>query len=242
MDNFLNTNLPGIVWASFLCVAFGLFLLRGRGRTTETRPPFIVQIVQLIVGFFRTILALALIIVGIASFILGQRLQDFPKLASRKDVAHIDIMWLHADSTGGETMLSMSRSDDPIASGNPMLIKLPKSSWVVRAHIIRWPKWAETFGFRPIYRLMGIHSWEGPEEGEPDWSDDFSYSRLGLWNDIVTYGSYFNGFAIEEMDSRIVRTAEGTHYVVAMSKKGIEVNEEITQRAPLNAMIEEEED
>jgi len=242
MDQFLNTNLPGIVWASFLCVAFGLFLLRGRSRTTETRPPIVVQIAWLIVGIIRTLIAVVLIIVGIASFILGERLQDFPKLSSRKDVAHVDIMWLHADSTGGETMLSLSRSDDPIASGNPVLIKLPKSTWVVRAHIIRWPKWAETFGFRPIYRLMGMLSWSGPIEGDPDWSNDFSYSRLGLWNDIVTYGSYFNGFAIEEMDSRIVRTAEGTHYVIAMSRQGIEVNEEITQRAPLDAMIEEKED
>ena len=139
-------------------------------------------------------------------------------------------------------MLSMSRSDDPIASGNPILIKLPKSQWVVRAHIIRWPTWAETFGFRPIYRLIGLLSWENPSDEEPDWSNDFSYSRLGLWNDIVTYGSYFDGFAIEEMDSRIVNTAEGTHYVVAMSQKGIEVNEEITQRVSLPDIDEEEEE
>lgn len=230
MDHFMNTNLPGIVWASFLAIALGLFLIKGRRGAEEDRPSMIVQLFRGLMGALRLLIALALIVLGVGSFFFGRKLQDFMVLDGREVVLQASVMWMRADSVGGKTMLNVSRHDDPLSSGNQMFVTLPSKDWAVRVHVIRWPNWAETFGFRPIYRITELHSWNEIETGEPDWAHPFPYSKQAIWDDILKYGAYFTGFSIEEMDSRKISSSEESHYQIAISPQGIEIVEDVIRR------------
>ena len=232
MDSFLQTDLPAIVWASFLAVVVGLYLLKiGRKGSREGRR----LLARLFIGLWRTVkllLAILLIVLGVSSFFAGRELQQFPTLGERSVVSVIQVWWLRPDSLGGQTMLSVSRHDDPLAQANE-LVPLPSKHWAVRAHIIRWPDWCSILGFVPIYRISEILLWKNPDLAEPDSSHVFMYSRMNSWQHILDYGKYFDGFSLEYMNSKRVTTSEGVIYRVAMSSNGIEVNEEYTKTVPL---------
>jgi hypothetical protein len=231
MDSFLQTDLPAIVWASFLAVVIGLYVLKvGRKGSREIRG-FFVRLMMGVGRIIKVLIALALIVVGIASFFLGRELQNFRTLGERTVVTKVQIWWMRSDSMGGHTMLSVSREDDPLAQPNE-LVAIPTNYWAVGARVIRWPEWCAMFGFLPIYRIAEIQTWEDPATATPDSMHTFMYSRIGFWEKILEYGHYFEGFAVEEMRSPRVEAREGYIYWVTISPDGLKINEEYTKTVP----------
>jgi hypothetical protein len=188
----------------------------------------------------KVLLAITLIAVGIASFFLGRELQNLRALGERTVVSKVQIWWMRSDSTGGHTMLSVSRQDDPLAQPNE-LVAIPTNYWAVGARVIRWPDWCSMFGFMPVYRIAEILTWANPESATPDSMYTFMYSRIGFWEKILKYGPHFEGFAVEEMRSRRVEATEGYIYWVTMSPDGLKINEEYTKAVPLLPRSQEEE-
>lgn len=240
MDSFLQTDLPAVVWASFLAVVIGLYVLKVGRRGSGERRGFVVK---LFLGFGRLIkvvIAITFIAVGVASFFLGRELQNFRTLEERTVVSKVQIWWMRSDSTGGHTMLSVSREDDPLAQPNE-LVAIPTNYWAVGARLIRWPEWCSMFGFMPIYRIAEILTWSHPESATPDSMHTFMYSRMGFWDKLLEYGRHFEGFSLEEMRSRRVEAKEGYIYWVTISPDGLKINEEYTKSVPVLPERQEEE-
>lgn len=232
MDSFLQTDLPAIVWASFLAVVIGLYVLKvGRSGSSERRS-FPVRLLMGLGRLVKVLLAITLIAAGIASFFLGRELQNFKTLGERTVISKVQIWWMRSDSAGGHTMLSVSREDDPLAQPNE-LVAIPTNYWAVGARVIRWPDWCSMLGFMPIYRIAEILTWANPESATPDSMHTFMYSRIGFWKKILDYGPYFDGFTVEEMRSRRVEATEGYIYWVTISPDGLKINEEYTKTVPL---------
>jgi hypothetical protein len=240
MDSFLQTDLPAIVWASFLAVVIGLYVLKvGRKRSGERRG-FFMRFMTGLGRIIKVLIALVLIVVGIASFFLGRELQNYRTLGERTVVTKVQIWWMRSDSVGGHTMLSVSREDDPLAQPNE-LVAIPTNYWAVGARVIRWPEWSTMFGFLPIYRIAEILTWEDPTTAAPDSMHTFMYSRMGFWEKILEYGPYFEGFSVEEMQSTRVEAKEEYIYWVTISTDGLKINEEYTKTVPTLPSPQEEE-
>ena len=240
MDSFLQTDLPAIVWASFLAVVIGLYVLKVGRKGSRERRGFPVRLMMGFGKLIKVLVAIALIALGIASFFLGRELQNFKTLGERTVVSKVQIWWMRSDSMGGHTMLSVSREDDPLAQPNE-LVAIPTNYWAVGARVIRWPDWCGMFGFMPIYRIAEILTWAHPESATPDSMHTFMYSRIGFWDKILQYGPKFEGFAVEEIRSRRVEAKEGYIYWVTISHDGLKINEEYTKPVPVVPDRQEEE-
>jgi hypothetical protein len=240
MDSFLQTDLPAIVWASFLAVVIGLYVSKVGRRGSRERRGLPVRLLIGLGRLIKVLIAITLIAVGIASFFLGRELQNFMTLGERTVVSKVQIWWMRSDSTGGHTMLSVSRQDDPLAQPNE-LVAIPSNYWAVEARVIRWPDWCGMFGFMPIYRISEILMWANPESAKPDSMHTFMFSRMGFWERVLKYGSYFEGFAVEEMRSRRVEATEGYIYWVTISPDGLKINEEYTKTVPALPRLQGEE-
>ncbi len=228
MDSFLQTDLPAIVWASFLAIVVGLYLLKAGQKDAGERHKFGARFFIGLGRMLKFLVALLLMAIGVASFFLGRELQDYPVLDGKSTISVIQIWWIAPDST----MLSVSRHDDPLAPSDE-LVNLPSKYWGIGVDVIRWPEWTKTLGLMPIYRLTEMLSWRDAAGAEPDSSYMFTYSKLDFWEKILKYGTYLDGFSLEKMRSRTITATEGVIYRAAIDHQGIEIWEEVTKTAPL---------
>ncbi|MBN1426568.1 hypothetical protein JXA88_18625 [Candidatus Fermentibacteria bacterium] len=232
MDTFLQTELPAIVWASLLAVVVGLYALKGWKRR-EGSHGAAVGILLGLATLVRVAIAVALIAVGVGSFLVGRELQHFPILEGRHPVGVVQIWWTRGDTA---TMLNISRSDDPFAQAEE-LVQIPGSSWGVRAEVISWPTWGATLGLRTIYRIKDVVAWEQGSTAPVVFSHAMPHSRQKTWNHLLTYGPYLPGFPpVEVIASRRTSAAENTIYRLVMTPEALEINEEITRAPPLLRM------
>ncbi|MCU0611477.1 MAG: hypothetical protein MUE60_06770 [Candidatus Eisenbacteria bacterium] len=229
MENFLQTELPAIVWASLLAVVLGLYALKG-GKSRNVSRGTLLGVLVGLATLARVLVALVLIIAGVGSFFVGRKLQEFPILQGRDPVGVVQVWWTRGDTA---TMLNISRTDDPLTQ-NDDLVQIPGVTWGVRTEVINWPTWGATLGLRPIYRLKDLVAWSPGQPPREVFARPMPHSNLSSWNQILTYARHVPGFPpVQHLMTRQVTAAENVIYRMVMTSEGLEINEENTRPAPL---------